>query len=93
MQIFQNIFQNPSFKSRSPLIELSFFLDHMPLPTPIILKPLHISQNPQRKEITLGVPPTSFLLATIYKNDIIAGISRYYFSKYKISITFLPISH
>jgi hypothetical protein len=93
MHIFNNILDNKLFNGKNELIQLSFVIKYMGFPEEIHIRPMGIKTIKDEKEITFSVTTNSFIFVNIYKDIITASLSRYYYSKYKISLLFIPVFH
>lgn len=91
INFFQNSMENLMFQNKHLLIQLNFLIKYMNFPKHIIFNPLSINVNNQNMHITIGVPTNNFLYVNVYKEEIIGKISRYFYSKYIISVNFIPM--
>ena len=91
VSIFQNLLEDNLFQKKNLLVQLNFLMKYMNLKENIFLKPLSINIKNKIMEIVIGVPTNHFLYVNIYKDDIIGKISRYFYSKFLLSVTFIPV--
>lgn len=91
ISIFQNLIENPLFQNKHLLIQLNFLMTYMNFKDNIILKPMSINIKDNMMDIAIGVPTNNFLYVNIYKKQIIGKLSRYFYSKYILNVTLIPI--
>jgi hypothetical protein len=91
ISIFQNLIEDILFQKKNLLVQLNFLIKYMNLKENISLKPLSINVKNKVMDIVIGVPTNNFLYVNIYKEEIIGKISRYFYSKFLLSVTFIPV--
>lgn len=88
--LFQNLILN-CFSKEYLIVEINFLLIYMNFPKEIQFQILSLNIQKNYMEIVLGVPSNNFVYTTIYKDIIIGKMSRYFLSKYKVSLVFLVL--